>query len=110
MPLDTTSGQVFTLYCPGRCHGHHFLHKTLSCGIAKLLAKASIQKTRHGPSTQLIKATSCVKRLDATIKTEGLSYFSSYQMLTMEKLAKLLIINEACKKVEGHDRPWRLSC
>jgi hypothetical protein len=32
--------------------------------------KASIQKTQNGPSTQLIKATSCVERSNATIKAE----------------------------------------
>ena len=36
--------------------------------LAKLLFKASIQKAQNGPSTQLIKATSFVERLNATIK------------------------------------------
>ena len=42
-------------------------------------SKASIQHAQNGPSTQLIKATSCVERLNATIKAEELSYLSIYQ-------------------------------
>jgi hypothetical protein len=36
----------------------------------KSLFEAIVQKARNGPSTQLIKATSCVKRSNATIKAE----------------------------------------
>jgi len=36
----------------------------------KSLFKASIKKAQNGPSTQLIEATSCVKRLIAMIKAE----------------------------------------
>jgi hypothetical protein len=36
----------------------------------KSLPEASIQKARNGPSTQLIKATSCVERSNATMKAE----------------------------------------
>ena len=32
--------------------------------------EASVQKARNGPSTHVIKATSCVERLNATIKAE----------------------------------------
>jgi hypothetical protein len=39
----------------------------------KLLFEASIQKAQNRPSTQLIKATSCVKRLNTTIKAKELS-------------------------------------
>ena len=35
--------------------------------------EASIQKARNGPSTQLIEATSCVERSNATMKAEELS-------------------------------------
>jgi hypothetical protein len=38
----------------------------------------------NGPSTQLIEATSCVERWNATIKAEETSYLSSYQTLTTE--------------------------
>jgi hypothetical protein len=37
----------------------------------KSLSKASIKKARNGPSTQLIEATSCVERSNATIKADG---------------------------------------
>jgi len=46
------------------------LVKKLSCGIVKLLFEASIQKKQNGSSTQLIEATSCVEKLNATIKAE----------------------------------------
>jgi hypothetical protein len=36
----------------------------------KLLFEASVQKARNGPSTQLIEATNCVERSNATIKAE----------------------------------------
>jgi hypothetical protein len=70
MPLNAMIGPVFAPYCPGRQHCHQFWRKKLSCGIVKLLFEASVKKARNGPSTQLIKATSCVKRWNATIKAE----------------------------------------
>jgi hypothetical protein len=39
----------------------------------KSFSEASVQKARNGPSTQLIKATSCIERLNATMKAEELS-------------------------------------
>jgi hypothetical protein len=51
----------------------------------KSLSKASVQNAQNGPSTQLIKATSCVERSNTMIKAEELSYFSSYQTLTKDK-------------------------
>ena len=50
-----------------------FWRKKSSCGVLKSLSEASVQKARNGPSTQLIEATSCVERSDATIKAEELS-------------------------------------
>jgi hypothetical protein len=41
--------------------------------LRKTLSEASVQKARNGPSTQLIEATSCVKRWDTTMKAEELS-------------------------------------
>ncbi len=32
-----------------------------SCGVVKSLFEASAQKARNGPSTHIIKATSCIK-------------------------------------------------
>ena len=51
----------------------NFWPKKSSCGIVKSLSEASIQKALSGPSTQLIKATSCVERTNARIKAEELS-------------------------------------
>jgi hypothetical protein len=39
----------------------------------KLLFEASVQKAQNRPSTQLIKATSCVERLKTKMKAEELS-------------------------------------
>jgi hypothetical protein len=50
-----------------------FWHKKSSCGVVKSLSEDSIKKARNGPSTQLIKATSCVEMSNATIKAEELS-------------------------------------
>jgi hypothetical protein len=47
-----------------------FWRKKSSCGVVKYLFEASIKKARNGPSTQLIKATSCIERSNATIKAE----------------------------------------
>ena len=60
--------QLFAPYRPSGRHGHRFWCKKSSCGVVKLLFKASVKKARNGPSTQLIKATSCVERSNATIK------------------------------------------
>ncbi len=46
--------------------------------------EASIQKAHNWPSTQLTEATSCVEKLNVTIKAKDLSYISSYQMLTVD--------------------------
>ncbi len=69
----------------GGCHGHQFWRKKLSCGVVKLLSEASVKKARRWPSTQLIKATSCVEMLNVTTKAKELSYLSSYQTLTTDK-------------------------
>ena len=63
-----------------------FWRKKSSCGVVKSLSKASVQKVQNGPSTQLIEATSCVERSNATIKAKELSYLSSYQTLTTDKI------------------------
>jgi len=39
----------------------------------KSLSEASVKKARNGPSTQLIEATSCVERSNATMKAEELT-------------------------------------
>ncbi len=89
MQLDAAIGQVFAPYCPGRCHGHQFWCKKLSFDIVTLLSEVNVQKAQNGPSTQLIKATSCIERLDVTIKAEDLIYFASYQTLATDKLGKV---------------------
>ena len=44
-----------------------------------------IFRTRNGPSTQLIDATSFVKMWNATIEAEELKEISSYQTLSGDK-------------------------
>jgi hypothetical protein len=70
MQLDAAIGRVFTPYRSSGRHGHRFRRKQLSCGVVKALFEASFQKERNGPSTHVIKATSCVERWNATINAE----------------------------------------
>jgi hypothetical protein len=85
MPLDAAIKQVFTPYCPSGRHGHRFWRKNSSCGVVKSLFEASVQKAQHGPSTQLIEATSSVEWWNNTINAEEHSYLSSYQTLITDK-------------------------
>jgi hypothetical protein len=73
MPLYAAIGQLFAPYRPSGRHGHRFRRKKSSCGVVKSLFEASVKKARNGPSTQLIEATSCVERSNATIKAEELT-------------------------------------
>jgi hypothetical protein len=50
-----------------------FWRKQSSCGVVGSLSEASIQKAQNEPSTQLIEATSCVERPNATMKVKELS-------------------------------------
>jgi hypothetical protein len=50
-----------------------FWPKKSSFGVVKSLSEASVQKALHRPSTQLIDATTCVERMNATIRAEELS-------------------------------------
>ncbi len=50
-----------------------------SCGFVKSHSEASVQKAPNGLSTQLIKTSCCVERLNFTIGDDELSNFSSYQ-------------------------------
>ena len=47
--------------------------KKSSFGVVKLLFEAIVQKAQNEPSTQLIKATSCVERWNATITAKKLT-------------------------------------
>jgi len=47
--------------------------KISGCVVVKSLSEASIQKAQNKPYTQLIEATSCVERSNATIKAKELS-------------------------------------
>jgi hypothetical protein len=85
MPLDATIGRVFAPYRPSGRHGHRFRRKKSSCGVVKSLFEASVQKAQNSPTTQLIEATSCVERSNATIKAKEHSLLSSYQKLTADK-------------------------
>jgi len=73
MPLDAAIRRVFVPYRPGGRHGHRFLRNKSSCGIVKSLFEASATKAQNGPTAQLIKATSCGERSNATIKAKELT-------------------------------------
>jgi hypothetical protein len=85
MPPYAAIGQVFAPYCPGGRHGHQFWLKKLSCGGVKPLFEASVQKAQNRPSTQVIKATSCVEKSNTRIQAKELSYLSSNQTLSWDK-------------------------
>jgi hypothetical protein len=51
----------------------NFWPKKSSCGVVKSLFEASLKKARNRPSTQLIEATSCAERWNATIKAKELT-------------------------------------
>jgi hypothetical protein len=70
MPLNAVIGPVFAPYRPSGRHGHQFRREKTSCGVVKWLFKASVQKAQNGPSPQLIKATSCVERLNDANKAK----------------------------------------
>jgi hypothetical protein len=50
-----------------------FGEKNRVVALWKSLSEAGIQKAQNGPSTQLIKATSCVERSNTTMKGKELS-------------------------------------
>ena len=64
----------------------NFGMKNQVVGCEIVACKASNQNTQNEPCIQLIKATSCVERPNAMIGIEHLSYFSSYQTLTIDKI------------------------
>ena len=72
--LDATGCRHWaSKFTPYRLGGRHFSVKNGFVALWKSLSKASVQKARNGPSTQLVKATSCVERSNATMKAEELS-------------------------------------
>ncbi len=66
------SGKYLPRIAPADAMVIDFGVKKWSCGVVKLLSEASVQNAQNGPSTQLIEATSCVDRLNATMKVEDL--------------------------------------
>jgi hypothetical protein len=81
----------------------NFSVKQLSCGNMKSHFEASLKKAQNGPSTQLIKATSCIERSNATIKAKALLTFYLSNANNGKKLVKLLITKEACRKFGAHE-------
>ena len=71
MPLDATKYSPHIALADAIVM--NFRRKKSSCGVVKLLFEASVKKARNGPSTQLIEATSCVERSNATIKAKELT-------------------------------------
>jgi hypothetical protein len=67
MPL---SGEYSPRISPTDAMVIDFGIKNQVVALWKSLFKASIQKAQNRPSTQLIEATSCVKRSNARIKAE----------------------------------------
>jgi hypothetical protein len=101
MPLDSAIGQVFTPYCPSGCHGHWFWKKHQFLALWNCFSQASIQKEQNGPSTQLIKPTSCIERLNAKIGAEELSNFLSSQTLKVDIIGEVIKLQWSLLK-SGH--------
>jgi hypothetical protein len=66
-------GEYSPRIAPADAMGIDFGVQNWVVALRKSLSKASVQTTRNGLSTQLMKATSCVERLKATMKAEELS-------------------------------------
>jgi len=69
MPLDVAIGRVFVPYLVDAMV-INFGVKNQVVALWKSLFKASIKMAPNGPYTQLIEATSCVERSNATMKAE----------------------------------------
>ena len=67
------SGKYLSKIAPADAVVIDFWRKKYICGVVKSLSEASIQKAQNGPSTQLIKATSCIERWNTTIKAKELT-------------------------------------
>jgi len=69
MKLDTVIGRLFAPYSPGGRHTpwSSILAYNIELWHCEITFEASIKKAQNGPSTQLIKAMSCVERSNATI-------------------------------------------
>ena len=85
------SGKYLPHIAPPDAMVIHFWVRNWVMALWNCCSKASVQKARNGPSTQLIGATSCVDRSNATMKAEELSSL------------KLPITKEARQKVGGRD-------
>ena len=70
MPLDAAIGNYSPRIAPADAMVINFWPKKSICVVVKSLFEAIVKKARNGPSTQLIEATSCVERSNATIKAE----------------------------------------
>jgi hypothetical protein len=66
-----------------------FWWKKLACSIVQSLSTASIQKAQNRPSTQHIKATSCIERSNTTIGAEEISIFLAIKHYQQTDLVKL---------------------
>ena len=70
MPLDAAIGNYSPRIAPADAMVINFWPKKFICVVVKSLFEAIVKKARNAPSTQLIEATSCVERTNATIKAE----------------------------------------
>ena len=66
-------GKYLPLIAPADAMVIDFGVKNRVVALWKSLSKASVQKARNGPSTQLIKGTSWVERSNTMMKAEELS-------------------------------------
>ena len=110
-PLDAAIGQVPMPQCSSGCHGRQICCKTQNTNKTQFLASNYFTfllknrvafVTQKGPYTHVIDVTSCVKLWDATIQGEHISYFSSYQTLTANKIRKVINLERSFLKKLVH--------
>jgi hypothetical protein len=67
------SGKYLPRIAPADAMAIDFGKNNRVVALWKSLSEASVKKAQNRPSTQLIEATSCVERLNATMKAEELT-------------------------------------
>jgi hypothetical protein len=67
------SGEYLPRIAPADAMATDFGENNRVVKLWKSLSEASVKKARNGSSTQLIEATSCVERSNATMKAEELT-------------------------------------
>ena len=94
--LDVAIRQVFTPYRPGRRHGHQCWRQNRVVALCNCIPKLALKKAQNRLSTQLIKVTSLVKKVEYhDLSQRARLSFQLSNTNNGQKLLKLLITKEA---------------